>query len=98
MNGEKRRGRRVALAIGVALLGCLALSSSALAGPDQLKGGTVVLQLRGSHGLKLKPSNLTLQITGGAVDPIDGSGTVQATGSFKAKKGKGKTKVTIIVG
>ena len=95
MNGEKRRGGRVALAIGVALLAYLALSSSALAAPDQLKGGSVVLQLRGSHGLKLKPSMLTLQIIGGAVDPIDGSGTVQATGSFKAKKGKGKTKVAI---
>jgi hypothetical protein len=95
MTGENWKGRRAALAIGVALLACLALAGSAVAGQDQLKGGSVVLQLRGSHGLKLKPSTLTLQITGGAVDPIDGSGTVQATGTFKARKGKGKTKVTI---
>ena len=92
---EKWRARGAALALGVALVACLGLANSAAAGPDQLKGGGVVLQLRGSHGLKLKPSTLTLQITGGAVDPVDGSGTVQATGTFKASQGKGKAKVTV---
>jgi hypothetical protein len=79
----------------VALAGLLALSGVALAGQDQLKGGSVVIQLQSSRGLKLKPAGLTLPITGGAVDPINGSGTVQVTGGFQAKRGKGKTKVKL---
>ena len=83
------------LAVGLALLALLAASSSAFAGQDQLKGGSVVIQLQGSRGLKLKPGSLSLPIAGGAVDPIDGSGTVQVAGGLKAKRGKGKAKVTI---
>src|SRR3954452_23711702 len=87
-------GRGV-IGVVVALVAVLAASSTAFAGQDDLKGGSVVFQLQGSRGLKLKPSSLTLPITGGAVDPIDGSGTVQVSGGFRAKRGKGKTKVTI---
>jgi hypothetical protein len=87
-----RRGVITAVSVVVALL---AMSSSAMAGQDALKGGSVVIQLHGSRGLKLKPSGLTLPITGGALDPVDGSGTVQVSGGFKAKRGKGKTKVKI---
>ncbi len=83
------------IAVALALLALLAASTSAFAGQDQLKGGSVVIQLQGSRGLKLKPGSLSLPITGGAVDPIDGSGTVQVSGSLKAKRGKGKVKVTI---
>ena len=64
-----------------------------LAGQDDLKGGSVVLKLQKSHGLKLKPANVTFAITGGAVDPVDGSGPVQVSGSVKARRGKGKTKI-----
>jgi hypothetical protein len=87
-----RRGPMVAL---IAAIGLLAATSSAMAGQDQLKGGSVVMQLQGSRGLKLKPSNLTLPITGGAIDPVDGSGVAQVTGAFKARRGKGKAKVKI---
>jgi hypothetical protein len=87
--------RRGLIATAVALAGLLALSGTAMAGQDELKGGTVVIQLQKSRGLKLKPSSLTLPITGGAVDPIDGSGTVQVNGAFSAKRGKGKAKVKI---
>jgi hypothetical protein len=85
-----RRGLTVAV---LALLGLLALASSAIAGQDDLKGGSVVMQLQNSHGLKLKPRSLTLTITGGAIDPVDGSGIAQVSGGFKARRGKGKTKV-----
>jgi hypothetical protein len=88
-------GLRGLTAAGLATLVLVAIASSAMAGQDQLKGGSVVLQLQGSRGLKLKPATLNLPITGGAVDPIDGSGTVQVSGGFKAKRGKHKTKVTI---
>ena len=53
------------------------------------------MQLQNARGLKLKPRSLTLPITGGAIDPVDGSGTAQVTVAFKAKRGKGKTKVKI---
>jgi hypothetical protein len=85
------------MAAALATFALLALASSAFAGQDELKGGSVVMQLKSSHGLKLKPRSLTLTITGGAIDPIDGSGTAQVSGGFKARrsKGKGKTKVKI---
>lgn len=83
-------------AVAAALLALLVLSASALAVQDELKGGSVTMQLVSSHGLKLKPSSATLPITGGALDPIDGSGTVRVSGGFKARLAKGKTKVTIV--
>jgi len=84
------------LAAAVLATGALvAVVSSAMAGQDQLKGGSVVFQLQGPRGLKLKPRTINLPITGGAIDPIDGSGTVQVSGRFKAKRRKHKAKVTI---
>jgi hypothetical protein len=88
-------GRRGLIVAALAVVALLALASSASAGQDDLKGGSVVMQLQSSHGLKLKPGSLTLTITGGAIDPIDGSGTAQVSGGFKARRGKGKTKVKI---
>jgi hypothetical protein len=73
----------------------LALPGVATAGQDELKGGSVVIQLQNSRGLKLKPKSLNLPITGGAVDPVDGSGAVQVNGGFKVKRGKGKAAVKI---
>src|SRR4029077_5758439 len=91
-----RRGRRRSLIAGAAASGCLlGLSGTAMAGQDELKGGSVQLQLQNSKGLKLKPKSLSLAITGGAVDPVDGSGTVQMNGAIRVKRGKGKTKVRI---
>jgi hypothetical protein len=86
-----------ALAAGVAaVLALVVLTSSALAVQDDLKGGSVTLQLTSSRGLKLQPSSLTLPITGGALDPVDGSGTVNVSGGFGARLGKGKAKVKIV--
>lgn len=92
---QPRANRRGLIAVVLAVAGLLAVASPALAGPDDLKGGSVTIQLQGSRGLKLKPTSLNLPITGGAVDPIDGSGTVQVSGSFQARRGKRKAKVRI---
>jgi hypothetical protein len=92
MRTNRRRG---AVAIAVALASLLASSGTAPAGQDELKGGSVVLQLQNSRGMKLKPKSLTMPITGGAVDPVDGSGTVQVKGGFKAKRGRAKLQVKI---
>ncbi len=92
---HKNASLRGLTAAVLATLALVAIAGSAMAGQDQLKGGSVVLQLQGSRALKLKPTTLNLAITGGAIDPIDGSGTVQVSGGFKAKRGKRKAKVTI---
>src|SRR4051794_638726 len=92
---HSRASRGGLIAVVLAVAGLLAVASPALAGKDELKGGSVTIQLQGSRGLKLKPTSLNLPITGGAVDPIDGSGPVQVSGSFQARRGKGKTKVRI---
>jgi hypothetical protein len=94
----KRRRARRGTATGVcgALAGLLLFSGTASAGQDELKGGSVMLKLQNSRGLKLKPKTLSLPITGGAVDPVNGAGDVQVNGAIKARRGKGKTKVKIL--
>jgi hypothetical protein len=92
---KHRRAGRGLVAAGLAILALLGLSGTAQAGQDTLEGGSVVIQLQVSRGLKLTPGSLKLPITGGAVDPVSGSGIVDVSGSFKARRGKGKTKVTI---
>jgi hypothetical protein len=88
-------GRCVAVAASAALGALIALPGTAMAGQDELKGGSVVIKLQNSRGLKLKPKNLTMPITGGAVDPVDGSGDVQVKGGFKAKRGRAKAAVKV---
>jgi hypothetical protein len=92
------RGRRRAAIIVGALTTAVALvaAGSAMAVPDDLKAGTISFQLKKSHGLKLKPKNLNLQITGGNYDPVDGAGSVEVSGGVKARLGKGKTKVKFL--
>jgi hypothetical protein len=92
---RKRLRNRALIALVVAIAGLFAASTSALAGQDTLKGGSVVIQLKNSRGLKLRPGTLNLPIVSGSVDPVDGSGSVQVAGNIKAKRGKGKAKVTI---
>jgi hypothetical protein len=88
-----RASRRALVAVVLAVAGLFVVAGPALAAQDDLKGGSVALKLQKSHGLKLKPANVTFAVTGGAVDPVDGSGTVQVSGSVKARRGKGKTKI-----
>jgi hypothetical protein len=55
----------------------------------------VLLQLRSSGGLKVKPKSLNLAVTGGELDPTTGAGTIETSGAFRAKRGGRKTKVKI---
>lgn len=91
--GEARRGLVAAL-LALALLAAAAVP--ALAVPDDLKGGSVTIQLQSSRGLRLSPGTVSLPITGGAVDPVNGAGTATVTGAISARSGKRKAKVKIL--
>jgi hypothetical protein len=94
---DKRRDarRRGPVSAALVLAAILALGGTATAGPDELKGGSVALKLQNARGLKLNPKSLTMRISGGAVDPISGAGSVRVNGGFRAKRGNGEAKVTI---
>ena len=82
-----------------ALLAGLVAASPALAGPDPLSStSSVVLQLRSSKGLKLKPKTLTVPVNAGSdLDPTTGAGTIDTNKKFTARRGGRKTKVKITV-
>jgi hypothetical protein len=88
-----RRGLIAAIVVAIA---SLVVASMAFPAADELKGGSVAMQLQNSKGLKLKPKSLTLPITSGQIDPVTGAGTANVTGGFKAKRGKSKAKVTLL--
>jgi hypothetical protein len=90
---RSRASRCAAAAVAAAVVGATLVAGNAVALQDQLKGGVVNFQLHKLKGLKVKPRNLSLPITSGAVDPADGSGSAFVTGGFRAKRGKLKTKV-----
>jgi hypothetical protein len=80
----------------LALFTGLLASSAALAAPDPLApSSSVVLKLKNFSGIKVKPKTLNLAITRGDLDPTTGAGTIETTGSFRAKRGGRKTKVKI---
>jgi hypothetical protein len=80
----------------LALFTGLLASSAALAAPDPLApSSSVVLKLKNFSGIKVKPKTLNLSITQGDLDPTTGAGTIETTGSFRAKRGGRKTKVKI---
>jgi hypothetical protein len=96
IGGRTRLGIAMLIA---ALLAGVATAGQATAAPDPLSSGSVVLQLRSSGGLKLKPATRTLPITTGELDPITGAGTVETRGALRARRGgrKAKVKITSLV-
>jgi hypothetical protein len=95
IGGRSRRATAALAATALALAASLVASSAAVAGPDQLSGGSVVLQPSRSHGFTLKPKSVTVPITGGDLDPTNGAGTVETSGGFRAKRGGHTAKVKI---
>ncbi|HEX6668572.1 MAG TPA: hypothetical protein VF061_03375, partial [Gemmatimonadales bacterium] len=91
--------RRTTVGATLALLGLtggLVASSSALAAPDPLApSSSVVLQLKSSGGLKLKPKTLSVPVNKGELDPITGAGSIETKKAFTARRGGRKVKVKI---
>jgi hypothetical protein len=94
--GGTRRGAIGGILTAVVLAVGLLTSAGAVAAPDPLSGGSVNLQLRNVGGLKVKPKSLSLPITGGALDPTNGAGSVQTSGKFRVRQGKDKAKVKVL--
>jgi hypothetical protein len=93
--GIRRSAVISTLTTGVLLSGLVA-AGPALAGPDPMSSSSsVVLQLRSSGGLKLKPASLALPINMGALDPTTGAGTVETNKGFTARSKGRKAKVKI---
>jgi hypothetical protein len=95
------RGRRMPagrglIAATVVAVASLVVASVAFPETDELKGGSVAMQLQNSKGLKLNPKSLTVPVVSGQIDPVTGAGTANVSGAFKAKRGKSKAKVTLL--
>jgi hypothetical protein len=112
VNSRERRTRptpsrgafKLAAALSAAAL--LVTASAAFGAADPLKGGTTTLanlklpkkvKLAAKGGATKSGKTVTLPITGGSLDPTNGSGPVQNGGSIQLKKGKKKAKLTSIV-
>jgi hypothetical protein len=95
---------KVAAALSAAAL--LITASAALGAADPLKGGSTTLgplklpakvKVSAKGGATKSGKTVTLPITGGTLDPTNGSGPVQDGGTIQLKKGKNKVKLTKIV-
>jgi hypothetical protein len=95
---------KLAAALSAAAL--LVTASAAFGAADPLKGGTTTLanlklpkkvKLSATGGATKSGKTVTLPITGGTLDPTNGSGPVQDGGKIVLKAGKKKAKLTSIV-
>jgi hypothetical protein len=84
----------------------LMTASAAFGAADPLKGGTTTIgplklpkkvNVSTRGGATKRGKTVTLPITGGSLDPTNGSGPVQNGGSIVLKRGKHKAKLTGIV-
>jgi len=103
-HARARGAFKLAAALSAAAL--LITASAAFGAADPLKGGTTTLanlklpkkvKLAAKGGATKSGKTVTLPITGGSLDPTNGSGPVQNGGSIQLKKGKKKAKLTSIV-
>jgi hypothetical protein len=97
-------GFKVAAALSAAAL--LVTASAAFGAADPLKGGSTILgplklpgkvKVSAKGGATKSGKTVTLPITGGTLDPTNGSGPVQDGGKIQLKKGKKKATLTSIV-
>jgi hypothetical protein len=94
---------KIAAAISAAAL--LLTASAAFGAADPLKGGTTKMTLKipkkvkvaAKGGASKSGRTVTLPITGGQLDPTNGSGPVQNGGKIQLKLGKKKASLTSIV-
>jgi hypothetical protein len=95
---------KVAAALSAAAL--LITASAAFGAADPLKGGSTTLgplklpgkvKVAAKGGATKSGKTVTLPITGGTLDPTNGSGPVQDGGKIQLKKGKKKASLTSIV-
>ena len=108
----RRRGMPPVMAAIVSLVALLAFAPLASAASDPLASGTTTITLNkglfnklkknGVKVLKASPGTVkgrtvTLPVSGGALDPTTGQGTVEHSGGFKFKRGKKTAAVNTLV-
>jgi hypothetical protein len=95
-----------ALTVGslIAVSAMLVVAAPAMGTADPLKGGTTTLKFSSLKVIKAKggavktgKKSATLTITGGSLDPTNGTGPVENGGSLKLKKGDKKATLSKIV-
>jgi hypothetical protein len=101
---SRARGAVLLSSLGVLSL-AIGLSGIAGAATNPVSGGTTTLDLK-AKGVKVKATapatksgkkSVTLQNTGGDLDPVTGAGTVETSGGFKLTNENGKVKVSNVV-
>jgi hypothetical protein len=103
-SGWSGRAFKVGAALSTAAL--LVTASAAFGAADPLKGGTTTLgplklpgkvKVAAKGGATKSGKTVTLPITGGTLDPTNGTGPVQDGGKIQLKRGKHKATLTKIV-
>lgn len=101
-----RFGGTFKLGAALSAVALLVTASAAFGAADPLKGGSTVLgplklpgkvKVSAKSGATKSGKTVTLPITGGTLDPTNGSGPVQDGGKIQLKKGKHKATLTGIV-
>jgi hypothetical protein len=101
-----RSGRAFKVAAAFSAAALLITASAAFGAADPLKGGSTTLgplklpkkvKVSAKGGATKSGKTVTLPITGGQLDPTNGSGPVQDGGKIVLKKGKEKATLTSIV-
>jgi len=101
-----RSGRAIKVAAALSAAALLVTASAAFGAQDPLKGGSTTVgplklpkkvKVAAKGGATKSGKTVTLPITGGTLDPTNGSGPVQDGGKIQLKKGKRKASLTGIV-
>jgi hypothetical protein len=104
--GAGVRRKTPALTVGslIAVSAMLVVAAPAMGSADPLKGGTTTLNLSSlkvskamGGATKAGKKSATLQITGGSLDPTNGTGPVKNGGSLKLKMGSSSATLSEIV-
>ena len=91
----RNRGRALGIVVALAMSGTLVVTSAAFGAADPVQSGTLKLKLSSGFKKQLKSNHVGMKpksfsLTGGTLDPVTGTGTVNLKGKLTFKKGSKK--------
>ena len=91
----RNRGRALGIVIALAMSGTLVVTSAAFGAGDPVQSGKLKLKLSSGFKNQLKSNHVGMKpksfsLTGGTLDPVTGTGTVNLKGKLTFKKGSKK--------